>query len=58
MDRQPCATVNVPSYRFTDVEMATEGSLSVEQASTGQVRFVRSGRYRGKRGLGEDEPFR
>jgi hypothetical protein len=28
MDRQPCTKVNVPSYRFADVEMAAEGSLS------------------------------
>jgi hypothetical protein len=34
MDRQPCTTVNVPSYRFTDVEMATEGSLSVKLISS------------------------
>jgi hypothetical protein len=29
LDWQPCTKVKVPSYRFTDVEMATEGSLSV-----------------------------
>ncbi|WP_190241891.1 hypothetical protein [Bradyrhizobium algeriense] len=36
MDQQPCTTVNVPSYRFTDVEIATEGSLSVKLISQGQ----------------------
>ena len=41
MDRQPCTKVNVPSYRLTDVEMATEGSLSVKLISQGQGPFVR-----------------
>ena len=47
MDRQPCTTVNVPSYRFTDVEMATEGSLSVKLISQGQGPVVRGMRGRG-----------
>jgi hypothetical protein len=41
MDRQPCTKVNVPSYRFTDVEMATERSLSVKLISQGQGLVVR-----------------
>ncbi len=41
MDRQPCTKVNVPSYRFTDVEIATEGSLSVKLISQGQGPVVR-----------------
>src|SRR2546423_13602715 len=30
MDRQPSTKVNVPSYRFSDVEMATESSSNVK----------------------------
>ena len=30
LDGQPRKKVNVPSYRFSDEEMTTEGSLSVE----------------------------
>ncbi len=36
MDRQPRTKMNVPSYRFTDVEMATEGSLSAKLISQGK----------------------
>jgi len=35
LDGQPRKKVNVPSYRFTDMEMATEGSLSVKLISQG-----------------------